>query len=148
MFWPKNIASLCYDWRVIFWIVFANSDCACVGAGPEVLKYHILLTLRKYSKCLEIWSFQSNFRLLILMINFMSWWNIIVETWFLIPKAKVWLFSVLLTILPLWMTFLENCNSRLETLIEANLRVQDDPLRNERANFEVQHYGMMSWCYV
>ena len=54
MFWLKNTVSICSDWRVVFWSVFANSDCACVNSGPEVMKYHILLTVRKFSKCLEI----------------------------------------------------------------------------------------------
>ena len=81
MFWSQktrvrfegwgSIRSIC--WRVMFWLknhvlnhVF-TSDCTCVEAGSEVLKYHILLTVRKFSKCLEKFDFffQSNFWLLI-----------------------------------------------------------------------------------
>ena len=67
-FWLR----LCRGWRATFWLKamfwtkFATSDCTCMEAGSEVLRYHILLTLRKFSKCLEnLIFFQSNFWLLI-----------------------------------------------------------------------------------
>ena len=125
MCWRMRFEESCSDRRTQLPYVLIEGSCSesflqiLIALAWKLAKkfwnYHIFLTLRKFSKCLEIWLFKviSDFWFLDEPISCPD------EIWLLKldfdPKVKVWLFSVLLTILPLWMTFLENCNPRLET---------------------------------